>query len=121
MPKENFDYIDSLERLGYSTYIDSSIYRSGIIDELHIDIYSNGKYNLFGRIIETDVEFVKEKNRFTIFNKNKDVLMDIDIDDIGTVMKKTYGESCREILFAVGNMRHRMILCGSKSKNISYH
>lgn len=110
--------INKLRQLGYCEYSEESSYRTGTIDELHVDIYSNGIYNLFGRIIEKNAKYLKKDGRFTIFSKNNDVLLDIDVDRIEDSMGKTYSDSCKEVLFSIGDVRYKMIMCGWNSYGV---
>lgn len=106
------------KQLGFSEYSDVSLYRAGSMERIHVDLYSNGKYNLFARIIEENARYVKQDGRFMILNKDDDIIMDISVDNIVDAMAKSYDNMCQEILFSIDNVRYRLLIYGGKELDV---
>lgn len=107
-----------LLQFGFSKYSDMSLYRTGSIDKIHIDLYSNNTYNLYARITESNVTFLRDDGRFILFNDDDEVLIDIVIDKIEDSMCKIYGDSCREITFSINGVKYRLLIYGSKTSKM---
>lgn len=103
-----------LKKLGFSEHSDMSLYRTGVFYEVHVDVYSDSKYNLFSRIIEKNVKYIKQDNRLTILNQNNDIIIDISVDSITNVVAKSYSETFHEIVFSMNDIRYRMLICGGE-------
>ena len=92
-----------------------TLYRTGIIDELHIDLCPNEKHGLFARMIERNAEFHKENNRFIVINEDNETILNIGVNDISSSMIKRYGDKCTEVAFILDGIRYRMFISGSKN------
>lgn len=104
------------KELGFSEYHDVSSYRTGIFYEMHIDVYSDNKYNLYRRIIERNVKYIKDNNRFTLFNSNGDVIVDIDLTNIKDIMNKEYHKGCTDIVFTINGVRYKIFISGAHTE-----
>lgn len=112
--------MEKLSRYGFSKYSDTSLYRTGNIAKVHIDLYSNGVYNLYSRIVGQDIKYLKEEGRLILFNKNDEIIMDIIVNNITNPMMKSYGDTCSEIVFSINYMKYRMFLCQHQTKEIMF-
>lgn len=112
--------MEKLSRHGFSKYSDTSLYRMGNIGKVHIDLYSNGVYNLYSRIVERDIKYLKEEGRLILFNENDEIIMDILVNNITNPMKKSYGDTCSEIIFSINYMKYRMFLYQHQTKEIMF-
>lgn len=110
--------MERLKRFGFSEFCDRSLYRTGVIDELHIDLYPSDKYGLFARVIERNAEFRKENGRFIIINEDNDTVLHIDVNDVSSPMIKRYGDNSAEIAFSLDGIRYRMFISGTKNHDI---
>lgn len=106
------------KRFGFSDHSDVSLYRTGTMEEVHVDIYSNGKYNLFARIIEKNARFLKSNGRWIVFDKDDNVIIDIVVDDIKNCMSKGQKGICYEVIFSINNINYRIVIYGSKTNKI---
>lgn len=104
------------KKLGFSEYHDPSSYRTGVFYEMHIDVYSDGKYNLYSRIIEKNVRYIKDNNRFTLFNSDGDVIVDIDLESIKDIMNKEYYDGCTDIVFTINGIRYKIFINGAQTE-----
>lgn len=105
-------------QLGFSEYSDVSLYRAGAMERIHVDLYSDGKYNLFARIIEENARYIKQDGRLTIFNSDNDIIMDIDVTGVTNAMAKNYNNICQEILFSINDIRYRLFIYGGKELEV---
>lgn len=108
--------MEKFKKLGFSEHCELSLYRTGVLYEVHIDAYSDSEYNLYSRIIENDVVYVKSDNRFVLFNKNNETLLDIDWTAMKDIMAKTYSDKCIDIIFSINGIRYKMFICGAETK-----
>lgn len=115
------DNMEKLLRYGFSEYSDTSLYRIGSIDKVHIDLSSSNEYNLFSRIIDKDVKFLKDNGRFILFNDNDDIIMDVLVNNITNTMMKSYGDVCREIAFTLNSIQYRMFLYKTKTNEVVFY
>lgn len=104
------------KQLSSSEYHDPSSYRTGVFYEVHIDVYSDGKYNLYSRIIEKNVRYIKDNNRFTLFNSDGDVIVDIDLSNIKDIMNKEYYDGCTDIVFTINDVRYKIFINGGQTQ-----
>ena len=108
--------MDRFKRLGFSEYSDDSSYRTGLLRELHIDIYFDKRYNLLGRIIDRNIRYIKKSGRLTMLNDCNDVIVDIDTGIVENAIRKDYDDSCKEILFSTCNgLKYKMLIRGSEN------
>ena len=105
-------------KLGFSKFSDTSSYRTGRMGEVHLDLYSNDKYMLFSRLIESDIRYLKEDGRFILFNNDGDTIMNILIAHVQDSMMKIYDELCKEIVFFVDNIQYRMVIYDNRTDEI---
>lgn len=109
---KNFEHYGFLERK------EECSFKTGTIDEIHVDIYCNGKYMLLARMIEKNVEFTIENGRAIFRDKNKKVIMNLIINSIESLMEKCYDDQRKEFSFSLNGVCYRMVVLGAKTTSV---
>lgn len=97
-------------KLGFSQDNHTVSYCNGVIAKMHLDLYADNEYTLFGRVIADNVKYVKKDGRIILYNRYGDVILDAALQNISNGMMKSYSDTCREYIFTIKGIKYRMVI-----------